>query len=155
MIGKLFNSWAMKVQVREASDFASRLKSMNSDELGMPLALTLEAAQMALEDRNIDVFDPFSAISIDPAASLFFSQMVIKLQKDGRNELAPGAMVWAHTLRATMNHKSRNIVREIWSELNRGEPYVEDARDYLLSAYSIWPSLDRAGETPVGMEMSK
>ena len=155
MLGRLFNSWATNRQVREAQDFLDRLKSMNSDELGIPIVATLAAADLALEERGIDVFDPFSAIAHDPSASLFFSTLVGKLQEDGRQVLAAGAMVWAHTLRATVNHKSRNIVRGIWAELNRGTPYVEDARHDLLSMFGIWPDLERAGHVPIGMELSK
>ena len=155
MLGKLFNKWAMKRQVKEATDFLGRLKSMNSDELGIPLVVTLEAAEMIREEKGLDVFDPFATMATDPSASFYYSTLAIKLQKMEREILAPGAMVWAHTLRATVNHEIRNLVRQIWVELNRGSPFVENARHDLMSLYQIWPNLDRVGETPVGMEAGK
>ena len=155
MLGKLFERWATNRQVKEAEDFLERLRAMNSDELGLPLAVTLDAATMALDERGIDVFDPFAAIAVDPSASLYFSQMVGQLQKMGRHVLAPGPMVWTHTLRATMNHRVRELVREIWAELLRGVPHAEDARHQLLDLFGMWPDLDRLGDVPIGMERKK
>jgi len=155
VIGWLFNKWANNRQIKEAKDFLDRVKSMNSDELSIPLLVVLETANMAFEEKGIDVFDPFPAMAKDPSVALYFSKMVIELQKIGRQPLAPGPMVWTHTMRATYNHNVRNLVRDIWTELHRGEPFVEDARDELFSVYDMWPSLDRLGETPIGLESEK
>lgn len=152
MFGRLFERWALAKQVKEGHEFLSRMKSMNSDELAIPLVLTLEAAQMYSEEKGIDVFDPFTAIAKDPSASLYFSSLVNELQRKGRQVLASGAMVWAHTLRATVNHELRDVVREVWVELNRGLPHIEAARMELLEHFGLWPDLEKAGLTPVGME---
>jgi len=152
MFGWLFRKWAVNKQMKEAEDFLSRMKSMNDDELGWPTALTFEAAKMVMEDRSVDVFDPYVAVHMDPEVTFYLSNMVGQLQKMGRQAVCPGVMVWVHTLRSASNHKVRNLVRKIWSELKRGEPYAEDARHELMSAFQMWPNLDRLGEVPKGME---
>ena len=152
MIGLFRKRQAFKRQVREVDDFLSRIKSMNGDELGLPICVTLEAAKMAEEELGVNVYAPFPAMAARPDAALFMSKMVEELQRLDRLILAPGPMVWAHTLRATINHEVRNPARKIWSELARGVPYAERARDDLLTMYGMYPDLDRLGEVPDGFE---
>lgn len=155
MFWLLFDKWATRKQVAEAKDFLARVKSMNSDELAIPLVVTLETADQARNEKGFDVFDPFSTMAQDPGASRYFSQLANDIKKSGRIGLATGAMIWCHTMRATVNYEVRPIVREIWKELHRAIPHAEEGRQELLSVYHMWPSFDRLGETPIGMEADK
>ena len=40
---------------------------------------------------------------------------------------AVGGLVWSHTLRASLNLKLTGGVREIWSHIERGFPYADEA----------------------------
>ena len=116
-------------QMRDLEDFLSRLKGMDSDELGLPGAHAYLWADHLLEQFGWDVFYPQVVIADDKMAILKLGNLTRSAQRQGGDaRLAPaGGLVWMHTLRAAENQKLRMGAREIWYHLRRGFPYTQDA----------------------------
>lgn len=80
-------------------------------------------------------------------AVLKIASQVRNLQKQGPegNMRAVGGLVWSHTLRSSLNLKLTGGVREIWSHIERGFPYADEA-----AANMILGKVNHIGRFPDG-----
>ncbi|MBZ9859729.1 hypothetical protein [Mesorhizobium sp. CA12] len=119
--------WATNTQARELQEFVSRLRAIDSEELGMILATATHHRHHAAERFKWDLMEPGLAEMANPTLTLQIGQIIKTLQKDGRPELAAGYFVWLHTVRAANNPDLRQLGRDMWRELERGMPEVQSA----------------------------
>lgn len=123
-----------KIQENELEDFVSRMRHLDSDGLGLPVAVTSLWAVALKDEYEWDVYYPYVVTAVDDTAILKIGQRVRELQKQGQegNMQAVGGLVWTHTLRASVNNKLIGGVREIWSHLERGFPYAQEKADQFM-----------------------
>ena len=60
-------------------------------------------------------------------SSVALVSLIKEFQKMGQPSDATGAMIWLHSVRALNVPEIRILGREMWKQLERGFPYVEDA----------------------------
>lgn len=157
MFGKVMDALGKRAHRREVEDFLARIRSMDSSEVGIPAALTYEWASALGAEHSWDLFNSWEVISNDIEAPIKIGTIVRSLQNEGPvGQLkATGLLVWAHTLRATVNLDIRPQVREIWSNLARGFPHAEDASFQIYSMTGTMCDLSRLGDFPAGFGPNK
>ena len=107
MFKKFFINKLEKVSSRELEDFLSRMRSIDSDSLGGPAAMTSIWADALQEQYGWDVYYPHVVTTQHVDAVMKIGSQVRHLQKQGPdgNMRAVGGLVWSHTLRASLNLK--------------------------------------------------
>ncbi|CCG41828.1 hypothetical protein [Magnetospirillum molischianum] len=144
----LFLSWATKVQRKEITRFTDALRAMDSDEIGALLALATDLRHTLEADSRLDLLDPRAVEIIWPSAAQALNRQIRNMQATNSRELAAAAMVWLHTIRAANNPDLRMLGREMWRQLERGFPKVEQAAADLqvvgmshlnIEGYSVFP----------------
>jgi len=134
MFKKFFINKLEKVSSRELEDFLSRMRSIDSDSLGGPAAMTSIWADTLQEQYGWDVYYPHVVTTQHVDAVMKIGSQVRHLQKQGPdgNMRAVGGLDWSHTLRASLNLKLTGGVREIWSHIERGFPYAHEAATNMM-----------------------
>lgn len=122
-------AWATNTQKRELEEFVSRLRAMDSSEIGMIVACATHHRHFLAETRNWDLLEPVLTEMQEPTLAIQLGQYLRALQKAGRPELAAGYMVWLHTVRAASSLDLRDLGRQMWKELARGFLVAEDQGD--------------------------
>ena len=147
MFKKFIQNKFENVQYRELEDFLSRMRHMDSDVLGGPAAITSIWADALQEQYGWDVYYPHVVTARHVDAVLKIGSQVRNLQKQGSegNMRAVGGLVWSHTLRASLNLKLTGGVREIWSHIERGFPYADEA-----AASMMLGTINHIGRFPDG-----
>mgnify|MGYP001047178989 CR=1 FL=1 len=147
MFKKFIQNKFENVQFRELEDFLSRMRHMDSDVLGGPAAITSIWADALQEQYGWDVYYPHVVTAQHVDAVLKIGSQVRNLQKQGAegNMRAVGGLVWSHTLRASLNLKLTGGVREIWSHIERGFPYADEA-----AASMMLGTINHIGRFPDG-----
>ncbi|EBX2183591.1 hypothetical protein E1A40_08750 [Salmonella enterica subsp. enterica serovar Aba] len=145
-----FDKWAGKKQAQEICDFISRLKAMDSEEIGLVVA-TATNARHVLEQEGHDLMNPTVYLALRPEFTFSLSQTAIKFQKDGNYILAAALMVWIHTFRSGDRLELRQYGRDMWRELERGFPFVEDAALGYLQVTGIHLDYSDAEAFPSGL----
>lgn len=125
----LFHKLAVKRGKKELQEFIDKLKVIDSDSIGMVVAWATHYKNQ-LEQDGHKVSDPIVYCSINPFFSLELSTYIKELQNTGRLQDAAALMVWLHTIRgAGMGCLELRVLgREMWKELERGFPYVEERK---------------------------
>ena len=126
MLRRMFDSWAGNKQVKELSSFVDNLRAADGSELGMVVACATNWRHELGQD-GWDLLEPSLCLATDPMITFRLTKAIQKLQHDGRPELAVGLMVWVHTLRASTRLQLRSLGRDMWRELSRGFPHVDEA----------------------------
>ena len=126
MLGRLFDSWAGKKQAKELKSFVENLRAADGSELGMVVACATNWRHELRQD-GWDLLAPSLCLATDPMITFRLIKAIQKLQHDDRPELAVGLMVWVHTLRALTRLQLRSLGRDMWRELSRGFPHVDEA----------------------------
>ena len=99
---------------------------MDGPELGHVVALATNLRHgLAADDHN--VMEPVLYTSVNPGFPLLLVKTIAEAQKQGRTQDAAGLMIWAHTARAGIRLELRALAREMWRELARGFPHVQEA----------------------------
>lgn len=137
---------------REVNGYISKLRGMDGDEIGGVVALSTHMRNQFLNETDLDLFFPFETAIADPFLVSRLSRYAKKIQKKGLIGLinSAGILVWIHTLRATMNPDLRMKAREMWGELSRGFPYVEEGARLLEEMTGETLDLRGAGTYPDG-----
>lgn len=124
---RCFRNWASNKHRKELAFFLNGLASSDGSELGFLLAYATHVRHQ-LEEKGHNILDPFVYLIQNPIFPYTLSSTIIQLQKDKRNQDAAALMVWLHTFRAAANPlELRSLGRQLWGELARGFPYVEEA----------------------------
>ena len=119
------NQWATRTQLAELDAFVGMLRSMDSAELGHVVAIATHWRH-GLEDMGHNLMDPIIYAEQNPGFAAFLSASVANAQKADRRQDAAALLVWLHTTRAGRRLELRGLGREMWGELARGFPFVED-----------------------------
>jgi len=125
MLERMFNSWAGKRQAKEIRAFVENLRVMDGDELGMVVACATDCRNR-IGDKGFNLLEPALCRAKDPMIAFQLSSELNALQRAGNSLQVAGLMVWVHTLRATDRLELRSHGRNMWRELSRGFPHVED-----------------------------
>ncbi len=136
---------------KEIKDYIVLLKSADDEEVGLALVLTSNYAQKYLKDTGIDLYEPAVAVQLNPYITFEFSTKIEKYQSEGDNISAAPLLAWGHTLRAITNHQVRDLGREMWGELQRGLPYIDEKIEAVEIVFGEVADISRAKDIPVGL----
>lgn len=119
----------LKSAQQEITRFVSSLRVIDDKDLGMLLGVATIIRMNLDEHGHVSgpVFNIESNTEAQAQAEEFLLDLIKTFQKKGQRTDAAGAMVWLHTLRAFTSPEITAIGREMWKELSRGFPYVEDS----------------------------
>lgn len=150
MLGRLMSNFWEGVQLKEMQTFIDGLRAVDAEEIGFVVA---HAANWRneLEVRGYNLLDPLVFHASDPNAVSVLVKTVQGLQKQGIPQVAPGLMVWVHTLRAGNSLNLRAKAREMWAELVRGFPHTEQAWRDWKETVGVWLDINGYDEIPVGL----
>lgn len=150
----LFTKWKLsrylRIQEREISSFTAQLSQMDGDEIGLVVALATDTRNR-LEDAGFLLSDPIAAYTVDPETPSALKEMIRTLQAEGRLQEAAALMVWLHTSRVGTRLELRPLARQMWGQLERGFPHVEEASMALMRVFSRSIRLDGYDEFPKGL----
>lgn len=110
---------------------------MDDAELGpvLVMASSMRCSLVASSEVSQDFFD---GLDLHSERALFvpfkLNRLIQQYQRDGAPILAAGVMVWLHSARAILQPELRLTGREMWRELVRGWPHIEDAAALLLDS---------------------
>tara|TARA_R110000851_G_scaffold218100_1_gene371029 strand:- start:132 stop:629 length:498 start_codon:yes stop_codon:yes gene_type:complete len=109
--------------------FARSLEGASSQEAADVLMMaTLVRLQLEksgqLQPSDLSLMSSNGSMEAD-LLPLKINRFISDLQKQGKKELAAGAMVWLHTARVVVNPELRLLGRAMWRELQRGLPAID------------------------------
>jgi len=146
----LFDRWALKKQKKELTAFTSNLQAVDGPELGLVVAIATHLRhQLEIDGHNI--LDPINYFSIRPEFPYFLSTTIIQFQKERRTQEAAGLMIWLHTFRSAARLELRALGRNMWKELERGFPYVEEGAAGYRVMMGIDLNVEGAESFPLGL----
>lgn len=147
---RTIDTWASNKQREEMTHFVSLLKGMDGSEIGAVLAVATHVRHQ-LEAQGHHPMDPVAYTAINPEFPLLLSRTAIAIQKQqNRGQDAAAFMVWLHTARAAVRLELRGIGRELWRELSRGFPHVEEGARSFEHLLGVRPNIQNANEFPLG-----
>jgi len=144
-----FEQWAVNGLKEELSTFVNALKSMDGQEIGFIVALATNGRHV-FEEKEHNLMDPIVCASKDPEAIFLLIRLKRDMQKRGRFHVVPALMVWIHTIRAAMHIELRGLAREMWGQLERGFPYVEESAFTAFNLDGRLLKIDGADQFPIG-----
>lgn len=150
IFSRWFDRWALGTQAKEMQTFIDGLAGMDSRELGLVVVVATHLRN-ELEDDGFKLMNPLVDYPRDPSVVPRLHRLVRECQKIGQPTDAAGVMVWLHTMRVGGRHELRPQAREMWRQLSRGFPYVNDAASDLLRASFKIPRIDGACTFPAGL----
>jgi hypothetical protein len=150
VFSNILNKWATSIQRKEIKEFICNLKVMDSQELGFVVAVATDIRHR-LESEGHVLMDPISYVALEPQFPHFLSSTIVRLQKQGQPVDAAGMMIWAHTFRAANRLELRGLGREMWGELERGFPYIEESASGFMRLTGKWLDISGANSFPIGL----
>jgi hypothetical protein len=79
------------------------------------------------------------------------SRKIKELQAEGNAHAAAGLMVWLHTARAATDSQLRYLAKDMWAELERGFPFVDEAAEDIEMLVGKRPNVVGAAFFPLGL----
>lgn len=150
----LFTKWKLarylRVQKSELSSFTNQLSQMDSDEIGMVVALVADSRNR-LEKVGFLLGDPIGTHAFKPETPSALNGMIQSLQAEGRLQEAAALMVWLHTARVGARLELRPLARQMWGQLERGFPYAKDASIGLMRILFRTIQLEGYDQFPKGL----
>ncbi len=130
LLGKI-GTRALDAGVKEMGRFIDGLSAMDDHEIGSIVAIAT-AIRINLETHGVIARDVFADGPLPPVEKLGVYQLEInrlarQFTKMGLPSDSAGVMVWSYTLRCLNVLELRPLGCEMWAELGRGFPHVEDA----------------------------
>ncbi len=122
---------ALESSTKEMEKFVTALKSMGDKDLGSIVAIAT-VLRVNFESHGVLAQDVFGDGALPSTETLGRYQLEInrlsrQFRKMGLASDAAAAMVWSYTLRCLNVPELRSLGLEMWAELKRGFPHVEDA----------------------------
>jgi hypothetical protein len=145
-------SWGTKTAKKELETWLKMLRAMNSDEIGMLVAGSTHIRHTLEIIYQVNMLDPFTSNSADPALSSKLRGLIQKYQSEGDLSSAAYVMVWLHTLRCCGLIDLRPLGRDLWRELRRGFPFVGAAAHEVYASTSKTLNIDGYDVIPEGLE---
>lgn len=136
-----------RMMIDDIERFNAGLRGISDEEMGAILAQTYHWMGVLENEYNCDLEHPDLFAATRPEAAITVNHMIRQIQK--RNQaLAPGLMVWLHSLRASSVPEVREHGRAMWKELQRGEAHLRSGADSFgvfgmpldISARGRWPT---------------
>ena len=150
-ISRTVLGWATSAQEREIKDFVAKLSYMDSDEIGIMVAVAADFRNHFWATERQDLAQPSVVLCADPRTTYHLSKSVNILQKGGNFMPAAAIIVWVHTLRAMTEIGLRPYGRAMWKELQRGMPHAQEAAQYYRVAFGKTLNIDGYEDIPSGM----
>jgi hypothetical protein len=100
-------------------EFLVRLRGLGADERGIVAAQTAHYLRH-FQSSYIDLLYPSLALRYWPNIESQISAAIVEMQKNGREALVPGLMVWTHTLRAQSRIELLLQAKEMWRIVESG-----------------------------------
>ncbi|WP_443692036.1 hypothetical protein ACRZ5O_22670 [Pseudomonas protegens] len=147
---RMFNAWALRSQGRDMQAFVDQLKCMDSKEIGFLLVLATHQRNM-FQDDGVRLMDPLVDYPMNPAIALRLGGIIREYQRTKQPSDAAGTMVWLHTIRVGGQHGLRPIAREMWRQLSRGFPHVEEAAFEIMRLTLKVPRTTGYDQFPAGL----
>jgi hypothetical protein len=144
------DKWATNKQREEMVNFIALLRSMDGSELGHAVAIATHARHK-LETTGHHPMDPIVYTSINPGFPLFLSRVTNEFKKKRQDQDAAAYMIWTHTARAGVRLELRSLGRELWRELSRGFPHVEESAHSFFLLSGIRLNISFAQQFPSGL----
>ena len=151
MIWSIFDSWANKQKIKEATDFLVRLETLSDQEMGAYVALCIDQAHLIWADRQIDLYKLKDCTKLDPYLLMSLSKGALECQKNGNFGAASRLMLWVHTLRSAESPELYFLGRHIWAQMSRGFPHAESAAFDFFQETGKPLILTRLGDFPEGL----
>lgn len=126
--------------------FILALRGADPHEVGGVLACTYHWMHKLNELYGWDLRQPYVVDSQDPAVAIKINRLLREVQQR-QQVLAPGLMVWLHTVRATQTPELRVTGREMWTLLLRGSPHLREGAE-MFALYGMQLDRSRAGQVP-------
>ncbi len=122
---------ALHVCARDVEKFVGGFRAMGDRDFGTIVAIAT-VIRINLETHGVIAEDVFSDGPLPSAETLGVYQLEInklarQFRRMGLDSDSAGAMVWSYTLRCLNVPELRPLGYELWAELKRGFPHVEDA----------------------------
>lgn len=151
---KMMRAWILRLadesQQRQIDEYLRHLRDSPSEGIGMVLAMSAHMRNRYLVDRGVDFLRPKNVTATDPRLVVTLVDVAKDFQRKGTIGLCNAAalMIWCHTLRATLNPRLTPKVLEMWRELARGFPYIEDGLVDIHQMTGEFVDLRDAGRFP-------
>lgn len=142
--------WTLNSQKKEIQTFIDGLSSMDGAEIG-GLVVVVTHIRNNLEDLGFRLMDPIVDYPFDPTVTLRLVGIIKEYQKSKQLTEAAGVMVWLHTMRVGGRHELRPQAREMWRQLGRGFPHVENAAFEILKLTLTPPKIEGYDRYPAGL----
>lgn len=144
------NAWSSGKQREELSGFIENLRAMDASEIGFVLAIATHIRH-EMESDGHHIMDPIVYTVQNPGFALFLSRLIAEAQKQGRLPEAAALMIWLHTACAGIRLELRSLGRELWAQLERGFPFVQQAALAGLPISAAHPNVMGASQFPAGL----
>ncbi|PPR71689.1 MAG: hypothetical protein CFH03_01938 [Alphaproteobacteria bacterium MarineAlpha3_Bin2] len=130
LLGKV-SSRALDSSTKEVDKFVTALKGLGDRDLGAIVAIAT-VLRINFESHDILARDVFGDGTLPSTETLGRYQLEInrlsrQFRKMGLASDATAAMIWSYTLRCLNVPELRPLGVEMWVELKRGFPHVEEA----------------------------
>ena len=122
---------ALSSGAKEIGKFNAGLKAMSDEDIGTLIAVAT-VIRINFETNDVipeGVFEegPLPSVEAIGSYQLRINKVARQFRKMGLETDSGGAMVWSYTLRCLNVPELRPLGVEMWSQLRRGFPHVEDA----------------------------
>jgi hypothetical protein len=136
---------------RDLNEVIARIKGMDAAEIGLVLAVAADVRN-AVPVLNETLFDLHALAGPDSMMlPLQMSQRIQELQRQKLFVAAAAWMVWLHTVHAAQHQQLRYLAKQMWGELERGFPYVEDCAQEFEAVGNGTLVTIRGTEFPAGL----
>ncbi|ANC03987.1 hypothetical protein AB688_18470 [Pseudomonas putida] len=147
---RMFHAWALKTQRKEMSAFVDQLAGMDGKEIGFLVAVATHQRNV-LEEDGFRLMDPLVDYPMNPTVALRLGGIIREYQKAKQPSDAAGTMIWLHTMRVGGRHELRPLAREMWRQLSRGFPYVEESAFEIMRLTLKLPKTSGYDRFPAGL----
>mgnify|MGYP001614024996 CR=1 FL=1 len=149
-LNRKLDKWASDSQRKEMADFIDRLRTMDGTDLGLVVAMATTFRHQ-LEAKGHNPMDPILYTRQNPDFCYLLSSTAVTFQKEGKPQDAAALMVWVHTARAGLRLELRSLGRELWKQLERGFPYVEETALPFRIITGTELNIEGATDFPIGL----
>jgi hypothetical protein len=117
-----------RMMIEDIERFNAGLRGISNEEMGAILAQAYHWMHALEREFGRDLENPDLTAAAHPEAAITVNRLIREMQKRNQS-LAPGLMVWLHSLRASDVPEVREHGRAMWGQLLRGEPHVVSGAD--------------------------
>ncbi len=139
------------VQEHEMSDWIKKLHSLDGEEIATILAMAMHYRNALFDAENLDLMYPFVVSQRDPMLAVKLNNELKRAQEEKIFNLASGIIVWLFTVRAALEPALRSLGRDLWRQLARGFPHIENTAISFSELTNVTLDIREAGRFPDGL----